>query len=115
MVIDTLGGDIFDASIRAMAWCGRIVVVGFAAGRIPEIKANYLLLKNITACGLQITDYQERQPEKVRWAHDAMVALWKKGHLRPKVMRGFALDQFQEAIAVMEARAATGRLVLRMD
>ena len=47
VVIDQVGGDVFDASLRALAWSGRLVVVGFAGGRIPEVKANYLLVKNI--------------------------------------------------------------------
>src|SRR5437868_7124127 len=65
VVLDTLGGDVFDAALRAIAWCGRAVVIGFAAGRIPEIKANYLLVKNIAVSGLQWSDYRDRQPEKV--------------------------------------------------
>src|SRR5690606_35341868 len=63
--IDMLGGDPFDAALRALAWCGRMVVVGFAAGRIPEIKANYLLLKNISVAGLQWSDYRDRTPRKM--------------------------------------------------
>ena len=51
IVIDPIGGDAFDGAIRALAWRGRLVVVGFASGRIPNIKANYLLLKNIEVSG----------------------------------------------------------------
>src|SRR5438132_451989 len=47
IVLDMLGGDIFDAAIRALAWCGRLVVIGFASGRIPTLKMNYVLVKNI--------------------------------------------------------------------
>jgi NADPH2:quinone reductase len=56
IVVDMLGGDIFDAALRAVAWRGRMVVVGFAAGRIPSIKAGYLLVKNIEVSGLQVSD-----------------------------------------------------------
>ncbi len=62
IVLDPVGGDAFDAALRALAWRGRLVVVGFAAGRIPEAKANYLLLRNISVAGLQWSDYRERWP-----------------------------------------------------
>ena len=54
VILDPLGGDVFDASLRALAWCGRLVVIGFAAGRIPEVKANYLLVKNIAVSGFAV-------------------------------------------------------------
>ncbi len=62
-MIDPIGGDAFDAALRALAWRGRLVVIGFAAGRIPTIKANYLLVKNIEVSGLQISDYRKRTPD----------------------------------------------------
>ncbi|WP_258234728.1 NADPH:quinone oxidoreductase family protein [Cupriavidus pinatubonensis] len=77
VVLDTLGGDVFDAALRAMAWCGRAVVIGFAAGRIPEIKANYLLVKNISVGGLQWSDYRERQPEKVEAVQEKLFELYE--------------------------------------
>lgn len=112
VVIDTLGGDVFDASLRALAWCGRIVTVGFAAGRIPELKANYLLVKNIAASGLQWTDYRDRQPAQVARAHAAMAALWERGALRATVMKTLPLSGFAQALQLIEDRKATGRLVL---
>ena len=63
IVIDPLGGDYFDAALRALAWRGRLVVIGFAAGRIPTLKVNYLLLKNIEVSGLQVSDYRKRNPQ----------------------------------------------------
>lgn len=114
VVIDTLGGDVFDASLRALAWCGRIVTVGFAAGRIPEVKANYLLVKNIAASGLQWTDYLERQPRRVAQAHAELSALWSRGLLRAQVMQTFAWRDAAQALALIDARGASGRLVLTM-
>jgi NADPH2:quinone reductase len=115
IVIDTLGGDVFDASLRSLAWCGRIVSVGFAAGRIPEIKAGHLLVKNISACGLQWTDYRDRQPHRVARAHAALIALWERGALRPHLMKTLPLRDFAEALRLIETRGATGRLVLTME
>lgn len=115
VVIETLGGDAFDASLRAMAWCGRIVSVGFASGRIPEIKAGHLLVKNISALGLQWTDYRDRQPHRVERAHGALAALWQRDALRPRVMKTLPLREFAEALRLIDARQADGRLVLTMD
>ena len=115
VVIETLGGDAFDASLRAMAWCGRIVTVGFASGRIPEIKAGHLLVKNIAALGLQWTDYRDRQPQLVERAHAALAALWARGALRPRVMKTLPMSDFAEAFRLIDARQANGRLVLTME
>lgn len=115
VVIDTLGGDVFDASLRAMAWCGRIVTVGFAAGRIPEIKAGHLLVKNIAAAGLQWTDYRDRQPERVAKAHNALITQWQRGALRPLIMKTLPFREFAEAHRLIQDRKASGRLVLTMD
>jgi NADPH2:quinone reductase len=115
VVIETLGGDAFDASLRAIAWCGRIVTVGFASGRIPEIKTGHLLVKNIAALGLQWTDYRDRQPQRVERAHAALAALWARGALRPRIMKTLALNDFAEAFRLIDAREASGRLVLTME
>src|SRR5690606_8845637 len=66
VVVDPLGGDIFNAALRCIAWRGRLVVVGFAAGCIPELKVNYLMLKNIEVSGVQVSDYRKRTPELMR-------------------------------------------------
>lgn len=115
VVLDTLGGDVFDGAIRALAWCGRIVVIGFAAGRIPEIKANYLLVKNITATGLQWSDYRDRTPERVADVQRELMKLFEQGALRPHVMATYPLERFAEAMAVVQAGRTTGKVVLTMD
>ena len=114
IVIDTLGADVFDAALRTLAWCGRIVTVGFAAGRIPEVKANYLLVKNISASGLQWSDYRDRVPERVARAHVAMLDLWERGLLRCPNIQTLPMAEFAQALQAIETRQAPGRLVLTM-
>jgi NADPH2:quinone reductase len=111
-VIDPLGGDVFDASLRALAWSGRLVSLGFAAGRIPEVKANYLLVKNIAVLGLQWTDYRDRHPQRVAQAHAAMAALWAQGALRTPVQHTLPMADFAKALNLIDQRGATGRIVL---
>lgn len=115
IVIDTLGGDVFDGAMRALAWCGRMVTVGFAAGRIPDAKANYLLVKNISVSGLQWSDYRDRSPERVARAHAAMSRLWERGALAPARVQAIPMADFAQALNAIEARQASGRLVLTME
>jgi NADPH:quinone reductase len=112
VVLDTLGADCFDGALRALAWCGRIVVIGFAAGRIPQIKANYLLVKNICASGLQWSDYRERMPARVAEVQQELMSLYERGSIRPHVMTTFPLERFAEAMALVQAGKATGKVVL---
>jgi NADPH2:quinone reductase len=112
IILDPLGGDIFDAAIRALAWRGRLVVIGFAAGRIPTIKANYLLLKNIEVSGLQVSDYRKRRPEQMAACFREIFALFEAGKLKPAPVKTYPLEQFATALHDIEDRKARGRIVL---
>jgi NADPH2:quinone reductase len=112
VILDPLGGDIFDAAIRALAWRGRLVVIGFAAGRIPTIKANYLLVKNIEVTGLQISDYRKRRPQQMAACFDDIFALWKAGKIPSPPTTTYPLEDFAPALASIRDRKAQGRVVL---
>jgi len=112
IILDPLGGDIFDAAIRALAWRGRLVVIGFAAGRIPTIKANYLLVKNIEISGLQVSDYRKRLPEQMAACFKEIFALYEAGKLKPAPTKTYPLEQFAAALHDIEDRKARGRIVL---
>lgn len=112
IVIDPVGGAANAAALRAMAWRGRMVVVGFAAGDIPAIRANYLLVKNIAVAGLQWSDYREREPEKVAAAQRTIFSLWQQGKLDPHVSQTLPLERFAEALAALKAGRARGKIVL---
>lgn len=112
--IDPLGGDPFDAAMRALAWCGRMVVVGFAAGRIPVIKANYLLVKNIAVSGLQWSDYRDRTPERMAEAQAEIFRLHTEGRLSANVMASYPLAEMAEALAVIRDRRVVGKVVLEV-
>ena len=112
IIIDPLGDEISDAAIRALAWCGRMVVLGFAAGRIPTIKANYLLVKNIDVCGLQIGDYRRRAPEKTAACFTELFSLYEAGRIRPLPTTTLPIERFQDALCAIRDRTARGRIVL---
>lgn len=115
VLLDTLGGDAFDASLRAMAWCGRAVIIGFAAGRIPEVKVNYLLVKNIGVSGLQWSDYRERQPEKVESVQQHIFRLYDQGAIKPQVAGTLPLARAGEALGRLASGQVTGKYVLTID
>lgn len=114
VIIDSVGGDLFDASLRAIAWCGRLVVVGFAAGRVPEIKAGYVLVKNISIIGLQSSDYRDREPEKVQRVQQELFELYVQGKLRPHIMARHPLASYREALAAVRDRRVLGKIVIEM-
>ncbi len=112
IVVDTVGGEVFSAALRALAWRGRLVVVGFASDRIPEVRANYLLVKNIAVTGLQWSDYRERRPEWVARVQQELFALYEEGRLRPHICARYPLEQFAQALARFRRRDVQGKMVL---
>ena len=112
VVIDNLGGSVFDACLRSLAWCGRIVVVGFAAEAPAMLRSNYLLIKNIAAVGLHWSDYRERTPALVRNAQQEILALWRKGLLSSPVTDALRLDDAALALRRIANRQVRGKIVL---
>ncbi|MDB5507682.1 MAG: hypothetical protein JWL93_151 [Hyphomicrobiales bacterium] len=112
IILDMLGGDVFDAAVRALAWRGRLVVIGFAAGRIPSIKTNYILVKNIEITGLQVSDYRKRRPEQVAECYREVFGFFESGSLKPLPHRTLPLDEFKVGLKMIEERQTSGRLVL---
>lgn len=112
VIIDPLGGEVFAAAIRALAWCGRLVVIGFAAGSIPTLRINYLLLKNIEVSGLQITDYRYRRPTELKTCYAELFDFYARGAIKPAHATLFPLERAGEALAAVRDRRIDGRAVL---
>ncbi|MBM3344722.1 MAG: NADPH:quinone oxidoreductase family protein [Betaproteobacteria bacterium] len=114
LALENVGGDVFDASLRVLAWCGRLVIIGFAGGRIPEVKAGYLLVKNISLIGLQSSDYRERTPDVVRRAYEHLFALYERGKLKPRVMAAYPFKDYLKALHMVQDRKVLGKVVVMM-
>ena len=114
IIVDPVGGDVFDASFRTIAWSGRVVIVGFAEGRIPQIKAGILLVKNISLIGLQWSDYRDREPEKVRKVQRELFRMYEEGKLKPHVMATYPIEEHRQALAVVRDRKVVGKVVMVM-
>jgi len=112
VVLDMLGGDIFDVAVRTLAWRGRVVVIGFAAGRIATLKTNYLLLKNIAVSGMQISNYRRWAPGETTVCWAELFRLYEEGRIKPLPTTVWPLDRGAEALAALQGRSVRGRIVL---
>lgn len=114
VVMDPVGGDIFDLSLKCLAPEGRLLVVGFAGGRIPEVKVNRLLLKNVDVVGVAWGAFVMQEPAVTAQIAQALTDLADKGFVEPVVGQVFPLEQAADALRAVEARKATGKVVLRV-
>lgn len=114
VVVDNVGGAVFDALRRATAFEGRIVTVGFTAGAIPSVPLNHVLLKNYAVLGLHAGAYRRENPELLRATHDEVVALWAEGSLAPHVHREVPFDDAVAGLELLASRSVIGRVVLRV-
>ncbi|KPH80323.1 NADPH:quinone oxidoreductase family protein [Bosea vaviloviae] len=115
VVLDPLGAEFFSAALRAMAWCGRLVVIGFAAGDIPSVKVNYLLVKNIAVSGLQWSDYRDRTPVRVHAVQSELFDLWRAGAVKPYIMREFAFGELADALHLVSEGKVHGKAVITVN
>lgn len=120
VVFDPVGGDVFDESLRCVAPLGRLLPIGFASGRIPEIPANIVLVKNLTVIGLYWGFYMAWGKSKadaclrasVRILFDELFGLFETGELRAPVDRTLPLSRFADGMRTVESRSAIGKIVL---
>ena len=121
LIVDPVGGDLFDQCVRACAQNGRILSVGFASGRVPQAPLNLLLVKNITLHGFFFGRYVGWTPADERQAfapsmQEAMHRLMRwtlQGRLQPTVAKVFDMDQLDQALATLEGRQIVGKLAIR--
>jgi NADPH2:quinone reductase len=114
VVYDPVGGDAFDAALRSIAWEGRIVIIGFASGRIPQIPANIALVKNLSIIGFYWGSYQSRKPELLQQSFAQLFRWFEEGKLKPHVSQRFDLKEVTNALELMRQRRSTGKVVLTM-
>jgi NADPH:quinone reductase len=112
VIYDPVGGDVFDGSSRCIAFEGRILVIGFAGGRIPSIAANRILLKNMSVVGVYWGRYQDENPSLVERWMDALFALYEKKQIRPVVYATYPLREAARALKALADRESHGKVVL---
>ena len=114
VIYDPIGGDIFLQCMRCVNWKGRVLVIGFASGPIPEVPTNLALLKGCSIVGVFWGRFTGAEPEENSKNFDELFALHADGKLKPQITKSYSLDQAAEAISSLENRKATGKVVIEM-
>ncbi|HEV2546240.1 MAG TPA: NADPH:quinone oxidoreductase family protein [Stellaceae bacterium] len=112
VIFDPIGGQVLTQSLRAVAWGGRVLVVGFASGAIPELAANRILLKGCSVIGVRAGEAGRQDPARGRVALAALLDYAARGHLRPHISHRLPLSEFARGMRLLMERQAIGRVVL---
>ena len=112
VVYDPVGGDLFAASLRSIAFEGRILVIGFAGGTVPQIPANHLLVKNVDVIGLNWPAYAELNPQVMTESFRILIGWYLQGAMQPHISATYPLEQAVEALRSVVARKSTGKVVI---
>ena len=112
VVYDPVGGAYTEQALRSIAWRGRLLVVGFAAGEIPKIPLNLTLLKGCSIVGVFWGDWARREPQHFAEAMQRLAGWYAEGKLKPHISATFPLERAADALALMAARKVTGKVVL---
>jgi NADPH:quinone reductase len=115
VIYDPVGGDIFDLSTKCIASEGRLLVIGFAGGRIPNIQANRVLLKNMSVVGVHWGDYANSRPWYIRETQNALEQLYSEGKICPSVTCTYKLAEAPKAMRDIAARRVIGKAVLTVE
>jgi len=112
VIFDPVGGNLFDQATRCIHWNGRILVVGFASGRIPEYKANLALLKGASMVGVFLGRFRKEEPLAYEENFQDLLQWFREGRLRPVISHTFAMEDYVAAFNVFSERRAMGKVVL---
>jgi NADPH2:quinone reductase len=114
VIYDPVGGDVFDESVRCIAFDGRLLVIGFAGGRIPNVSVNMPLIKGFSIVGVRAGEYGRQFPARGLENIQAIDALAAAGAIRPHVCARLPLEQAREAMRMLEERRVIGKVVLEI-
>lgn len=114
VIYDPVGGDVFDQSMRCINWEGRILVIGFASGRIPEAPTNLTLVKNFSIVGVSFGSYSERDPKTYRASMETLLGWYDEGKLKPHISKTFPLEESVQALNMLKNRKAMGKIVVQV-
>jgi NADPH2:quinone reductase len=115
VIYDPVGGDVFDESVRCIGWDGRLLIIGFADGRIPNIGVNMPLIKGFSVVGVRAGEYGRRNPEKGAENQEAIWRLAAEGKITPHVHACLPLAQWRDGFDMMAKREIVGRVIFEPD
>ena len=112
VIFDPVGGDVYDRSTKCVAFEGRIVIVGFTSGRIPQAAANHVLVKNYSVVGLHWGLYVKRAPELIPVASRVLLELYRAGKIKPYISARVPLSEAPRALTMVSTGKSTGKVIL---
>lgn len=115
IIYDPVGGDVFDESVRCIAFNGRLLSIGFTSGRIPTISVNMPLIKGFSVMGVRAGEYGRQFPEKGRENSAAIWALANEGKVKPRVFKEYALDDWRAAFDSLANRQVIGKTIVNPE
>jgi NADPH2:quinone reductase len=115
VIYDPVGGDLFDQSCRCINWNGRLLVVGFTSGRIPQYKANLALLKGSSMVGVFLGRFRKEEPAEYEKNFAELLEMYDAGKLTPIVTESFAMTDFVDAFNVFTERKVMGKVTLEIN
>jgi NADPH2:quinone reductase len=114
VIVENVGGDVFEGCMKSIAWGGRLVVVGFTSGQIPELRLNRVLLKHISVVGLHFGPMREHEPHTVEEGFAALASFYQKKKLKLLISKSLPLERVAEALDALGSRQTVGKIVLTM-
>ncbi len=114
VIYDPVGGDLFDQSTRCINWNGRLLVVGFTSGIIPEYKANLALLKGASMVGVFLGRWIKEEPEEYEANLVELFEFFEQGKIKPAVFQSYKMDDFVSAFNILKDRKAMGKVTLEI-
>ena len=114
VIYDPVGGDLFDQSCRCINWNGRLLVIGFTSGRIPEYKANLALLKGSSMVGVFLGRFRKEEPSTYEKNFNELLTMYAAGKLQPITTESFPMTEYVAAFNVFTERKVMGKVTLEM-
>ena len=115
VIYDPVGGDVFDESIRCINWGGRLLVIGFAGGRISNLPVNYPLIKGFSVIGVRAGEYGRKDPDLGKENIDIINNLANEGKLNPQICKIFSFERSLEALKYLKDRKLIGKVVISIS
>jgi NADPH:quinone reductase len=115
VILDVVGGELFERSRRCVAFGGRIVVAGFTSGVIPQVPANHVLLRNYSVVGIHLGAYRREDPALLRRVHEQLLELLAAGRIEPAIHAVLPFERLPDALALVAERRAIGKVAVRID
>ena len=112
VIYESVGGSVFEGSLKCIAWAGRLLVIGFSSGDIPSARMNRVMLKHIALIGVNVGAYHEHDPAALRRATDALFSLYAQGKVRPLIHARYPLREAATALRNLAERKTVGKVIL---